>query len=131
MAKINKPKPFMTTTQGMSSWFAVKYWWNDEDIPGTGFWEPWDTGIGRYADEAKAIEEAQDWAESEGLEYVPRQKSKKDIIDHWVKTGEILSPAKGDATYLSFPSLFEAEGQKLAEATNTVFVMGEFVKRST
>ena len=69
-----KPKPFMTTTQGMSGWFAVKYWWNDKDIHGMGFWEPWDTGIGRYADEARAITEAQDWAESEGLEYVPRVK---------------------------------------------------------
>lgn len=74
MAEEAKPKPFMTTTQGMSAWFAVKYWWNDKDIPGMGFWEPWDTGIGRYADEARAIEEAQDWAESEGLEYVPRVK---------------------------------------------------------
>lgn len=74
MAEQAKPKNFITTTQGMSGFFAVMYWWNDKDIPGMGFWEPWDTGIGRYGDEARAIEEAQDWAESEGLEYVPREK---------------------------------------------------------
>jgi hypothetical protein len=67
-----KPKPFITTTQGMSGWFAVQYWWNDKDFPGDGFWEPWETGFGRYANEEKAIEEAQTWAEAEGLEYRPR-----------------------------------------------------------
>jgi hypothetical protein len=70
----SKPKAFITTTQGMSGWFAVHMWWNDKDIPGMGFWEPWDTGLGRYQDEAKAIEEAEAWADSEGLEYVPRVK---------------------------------------------------------
>ena len=68
-----KPKKFITTTKGMA-WFAVMYWWNDEDIPGQGFWEPWDTGIGRYADEADAINEAQAWADDEGFEFVPREK---------------------------------------------------------
>lgn len=69
-----KPANFITTAEGMSGWFAVMYWWNDEDpeLPG-GFWEPWDTGLGRYRDEAKAIEEAQTWADVEGLEYVPRE----------------------------------------------------------
>jgi hypothetical protein len=62
-------KPFITTTQGGSGWFAVHYWWN-RDMG--GFWEPWDTGIGRYSSEEKAIEEAKDWAEAEGMEYVPR-----------------------------------------------------------
>jgi hypothetical protein len=68
-------KPFITTTQGMSGWFAVCYWFNtkEKDLP-DGFWEPWDTGFGRYSTEEKAIEEAQSWAESEGLEYKPRQK---------------------------------------------------------
>lgn len=62
-------KAFITTTQGMSGWFAVHVWWNPE-----GFWEPWDTGFGRYATEERAIEEAQLWAESEGLEYIARVK---------------------------------------------------------
>ena len=70
-----KPKNFITTTQGMSGWFAVMYWWNDKepDLP-EGFWEPWETGFGRYEDEARAIDEAQLWADAEGLEYVPRVK---------------------------------------------------------
>jgi hypothetical protein len=70
----DKPKPFITTTQGMSGWFAVMYWWNDEEPDINGFWEPYETGFGRYGDEARAINEAQDWAENEGLEYVPREK---------------------------------------------------------
>jgi hypothetical protein len=74
MAEKPSTKPFITTTQGMSGWFAVQYWWNTKDVPGTGFWEPWDTGLGRYSTEEKAIEEAQAWADSEGIEYVPRVK---------------------------------------------------------
>ncbi len=62
-------KSFITTTQGMSGFFAVHVWWNPE-----GFWEPWDTGIGRYSTEERAIEEAQSWAENADLEYVPRPK---------------------------------------------------------
>lgn len=69
MAKQPSTKPFITTTQGQSGWFAVKYWWNPEM---GGFWEPWDTGIGRYQDEAKAIEEAETWAEQDEIAYVPR-----------------------------------------------------------
>lgn len=69
-----KPANFITTAEGMSGWVAVMYWWNDEDpeLP-EGFWEPWDTGLRRYRNEAKAIEEAQTWADAEGLEYVPRE----------------------------------------------------------
>lgn len=81
-----KPANFITTAQGMRGFFAVMYWWNDEDYPEDAFWEPWETGFGRYATEDKAIEEAQTWAEAEDLEYVPRQKSKQEIIEHWLKT---------------------------------------------
>ena len=70
-ARKAKPKPFITTTQGMTTWFAVMYWWNPDM---GGFWEPWEIGIGRYSTEERAIEEAQTWAEAEGLEYVPRVK---------------------------------------------------------
>jgi hypothetical protein len=69
---MSKPASFITTTKGMSGWFAVMYWWNDEDIPGTGFWEPYDTGFGRYSTEERAIEEGQDWAAAEQLEFKPR-----------------------------------------------------------
>lgn len=66
-----KPANFITTYQSVGGWKAVQYWWNPDM---GGFWEPWDTGLGRYADEAAAIEEAQIWADAEGLEYVPREK---------------------------------------------------------
>lgn len=81
MAEQAKPKNFITTTKGMA-WFAVMYWWNPDM---GGFWEPWDTGIGRYADEARAITEAQDWADSEGLEYVPRVKGADHMVGEQLK----------------------------------------------
>jgi len=62
--------PFVTTTQGMSCWFAVHVWWNPE-----GFWEPYESGLGRYSDEARAITEAQDWAAQMGIDYEPRVKT--------------------------------------------------------
>jgi hypothetical protein len=65
-------KSFVTTTQGMSGWFAVQYWWNDQEPDIGGFWEPWDTGMGRYATESEAIQEAQMWANGLGLEYKAR-----------------------------------------------------------
>lgn len=52
--------------------------------------------------------------------------TKKEIIEHWLRSGVVLPPAKGDFSYLGFPSLSEAEGQELAKATGTAFVMGEF-----
>jgi hypothetical protein len=53
--------------------------------------------------------------------------NKEEIIRHWLQTGEILPPAKGNETYLGFPVISEAEGQALAKATGTAFIMGEFV----
>lgn len=69
IAVTEAPKPFITTTQGMSGWFAVMYWWNKEN---GGFWEPYETGFGRYSEEARAIEEAKIWAEAEEIAYQPR-----------------------------------------------------------
>lgn len=67
-----EPKPMFVTTTGpaISGYFAVIMWWNDtgeHDLP--GFWEPWNTGVGRYATNAEAIKEAKMIARSEGLEY--------------------------------------------------------------
>lgn len=56
--------PYITTTHGMSGFFAVKIWWNPD-----GHWEPWDTGFGRFPDREQAELEAKGWAEEEGLEY--------------------------------------------------------------
>lgn len=58
------PRYWITTSQGMSGFFAVMMW------DGGGFDEPWQTGDGRYRDHEQAKREARDWAEAEDLEYV-------------------------------------------------------------
>lgn len=59
-------KSFITTTKGGSGYFAVQMWWAPEH---GGFWEPWQTGLGRFATQEEAEVEARDWAEAEGLEF--------------------------------------------------------------
>jgi hypothetical protein len=61
---MNEHKPFITVTQGMSGHFAVCMAWNDD-----GFWEPQQTGFGRFATREEAIEEGQYWASAEELEF--------------------------------------------------------------
>lgn len=63
---------FVTTSKGMAGWFAVLMWWNDkeEEVP-DGFWEPWNTGIGRYATKEEAEVEGRQWAASEEVEFRP------------------------------------------------------------
>jgi len=58
---------FVSVTEGMSGHFAVTYWWNKEM---GGFWEPWDTGIGRYRTEDEARVEAIAIADMEGIPYL-------------------------------------------------------------
>lgn len=58
---------YITTTSGMSGYFAVQVWWN----PDPGFWEPYQTGVGRYSKIGQAISEAMQWAEAEGMKYKP------------------------------------------------------------
>lgn len=62
---MNKEK-HVTLSEGMSGWFAVIVWWNPEH---GGFWEPWDTGTGRYAHWEAAELEAKDIADGEGFKY--------------------------------------------------------------
>lgn len=57
---------FITTSHGMSGHFAVLISWNPE-----GFHEPEQTGLGRYCTKEEAEIEAQEWAESEDLEFHP------------------------------------------------------------
>lgn len=59
-------KQYVTITSGLSGFFAVHVWWNTEL---GGFWEPYDTGLGRYQDFKDAEAEAIDWAKDLGLEY--------------------------------------------------------------
>ena len=64
---------FITVTKGQQ-WFAVEMWWNTEEDflqPGEGFWEPWQTGMGRYDTAEAAAQEAQAWALETGTCYVP------------------------------------------------------------
>ena len=61
-------KNFITVTEGMSGFFAVHMWLNEEDDFGP-FWEPYDTGYGRYATRDGAEVEALEWAHQTGMEY--------------------------------------------------------------
>lgn len=58
---------FVGVTKGMSGYFAVIYWWN-QDMG--GFWEPWDTGFGRHPTEDDARGEAIAIADMEGIPYL-------------------------------------------------------------
>mgnify|MGYP003426448039 FL=1 len=60
-------KPFITVDRGMAGHFAVKMWWNDKEEHG-GFWEPYDTGSGRYSSAEEAWDEAYEWAKAERLD---------------------------------------------------------------
>jgi len=59
-----KPKFWIEVTKGGAGYFAVMVW------NGSGFTEPWDTGLGRYGEIEPAISEARAWAEEEGLAFV-------------------------------------------------------------
>lgn len=61
---------FISITSGMSGFFAVHVWLNTEEKDLGPFWEPYDTGFGRYATKEKAIEEAMIWARGEDLPLV-------------------------------------------------------------
>lgn len=58
---------FITVSCGMAGWFAVMFWWNPEL---DGFWEPYNTGVVRYATKEEAVREGLDWAEESELEFV-------------------------------------------------------------
>lgn len=61
--------PYITTTKGGAGWFAVCMWWNTERPDLGGFWEPWQSGSGRYRTEEEADTEGRGWAEAEGLKF--------------------------------------------------------------
>ena len=58
---------FVSVTKGMSGHFAVIYWWNPDM---GGFFEPWETGFGRYPTEDEAHVEAIAIADMEGIPYL-------------------------------------------------------------
>jgi hypothetical protein len=55
-------KHVLTITQGMTYYFAVHMWLNEDDKKAP-FWEPYVSGLGRYDTPAEAIVEAVAWAE--------------------------------------------------------------------
>lgn len=64
-------KDFITVTEGMSGFFAVHMWLNEEEDDIGPFWEPYETGMGRYATHEEAMVEAMAWADETGMEYRP------------------------------------------------------------
>lgn len=62
-------QPFITVYHPIGGWKAVKMWWNEEDIPGQGFWEPWSTADWAWPTRGQAVEDAKGWAEAEGIEF--------------------------------------------------------------
>ena len=60
--------PYISVTHGMSGYFAIQLWWNPEL---NGFWEPYQTGIGRYRKKEHAIREARHWAKSDEIRLDP------------------------------------------------------------
>lgn len=63
-------QPFITTSQGISGYFAVLVTWDAQDE----MWEPWTTGFGRYETQEEAEIEAQGWAEAEEVEFKPKEE---------------------------------------------------------
>jgi hypothetical protein len=65
-------EPYITVTEGMSGHFAVMLSWNPDM---GGFWEPYQTGIGRYREREEAAAEAREWAEADGLKFHDENES--------------------------------------------------------
>jgi hypothetical protein len=70
------PKPYITVTKLGSGWAAIHLWWNTQEPDLAPFWEPYQTGLGRYATQELAEVEAREWAEAEELEYKAPQEDK-------------------------------------------------------
>lgn len=60
----------ITVTSGMSGYFAVHISWQTDGSG--GYWEPYDTGMGRYKTYKEAADEGKRWAVEEGIEYKGR-----------------------------------------------------------
>lgn len=57
---------FITTHKGGVGWMAVHVWWNPD-----GYFEPYQTGIGRYRTKEEAEADGRDWADAEDLKFQP------------------------------------------------------------
>jgi len=61
----NDKSEYITIYESISGWTAVHIYWNTD-----GFWEPWQTGFGKYETSKGAENEGRDWARAEGIRYV-------------------------------------------------------------
>ena len=60
-------RPYITTTHGMSGYFAILVsWYEDEE---GGMWDITQSGIGRYGKFEDAVREGKEWAAAEELEF--------------------------------------------------------------
>jgi len=60
---------FISVYMPIAGWKAIWYSYNTTDIPGEGFWEPWETGNFAYLEKENAVTDAKKWAEDLGLEF--------------------------------------------------------------
>lgn len=63
-------RPYITIIQGLRGWFAAHVYWYEAGE----YWEIWQTGIGSYETAGLAALEAREWAEAEGVRYVPYEE---------------------------------------------------------
>jgi len=63
---------YISVYKPVAGWKAIQMWWNtSEDHIPQGFWEPWTTSPFAFKSKAAAELYAKDWAEAEGVRYVP------------------------------------------------------------
>lgn len=75
--EIKPGEHFITVIYLGSGWAAVEMWLNNENYNETYqeeecffFFEPYNTGIGRYATEEEAMKEANKWSESDDIRII-------------------------------------------------------------
>lgn len=76
------PARFMTTEKLGSGWTAIEYWVNTEEKDLGPFWEPYDTGTGRYLNKGQAEFEAKQMAVDKCLPYIKEEDKRVYMITH-------------------------------------------------
>lgn len=74
---MTEARDLITIQHGMSGWFAVHLWKN----PDGDYWEPYDTGFGRYYTPTEAALEAKLWSDECQIPLAP------DVYDYCSKAG--------------------------------------------
>jgi hypothetical protein len=62
-------KNFITVTEGMNGFFALEMWFNEEDLEGLSFWEPYQRSFRTHPTREEAEAEGRQWAEDMEIEY--------------------------------------------------------------